>query len=153
MDLDALLSAIEAGPRTMKEFAEEVLATQKKAKTHEFFQEALRLLRVSWKDTDPGKYTAHWYAFKDNRKVWPRELVERAKTDPKPDPSKLCAFDSLDRQPCPKCKTPGLDVGCYQQTEDGPFGDTWMKTRYVLCAACQALYESKDMRQLSSRRF
>lgn len=151
MELDALLSAIEAGPRTMKRFAEEVLATQKEARTHEAFQEALRLLRVSWKDADPGKYTAHWYCFKDNHKVWPRELVERAKTDPKPASAKLCAFAELDRQPCPHCRASGLDVGCYQQTEDGPFGDTWVKTRYVLCVECQALYQA--FTQQSDHRF
>lgn len=140
MDLSTLQKALETAPVKMTKIVAEIEAKQKEGKTLEFFLEAVRLLRVSWKDADPGKYTAHWHAFKGGRKAWPRELIEGAAADRRPSPETIFAFKELDAANCPACKKLSLLVSCYQQTEDGPFGDTWVKQRYALCDVCQALY-------------
>lgn len=139
MDLAKLQEAVEAAPGAIKRLAEAIERDQRAARGIQFFQEAVRLLRVSWKDSDPGKYTAHWYAFKGGRKAWPAELIDGA-GERKPDPAKLCAFAELDRKPCPHCEAASLEVECYEQSEDGPSGDTWIKTRYLMCADCRGLY-------------
>lgn len=162
MLLEHLQESIGRATARMTNVVAEIEARQKEGKAIEFYLEALRLLRVSWKDVDPGKYTAHWYAFRNGRKAWPRELVDVRAVDafddkritrhPKLDPTPLEDFHRLDRQACPDCKiNDGIVLGCYAQTEDGPHGDTWTKARYVFCAICRAAYGID--RQESSSRF
>lgn len=150
MDLAKLQKMIEAGPREIERIITSIERSQKAARTTEFVLEAVRLLRVSWKDEDPGKHTAHWYGFKDGRKAWPRELVEGV-GERSPDPAKLCDFAELDRKPCPACETPGLEVERYEQEEDTPEGDLWTKTRYVMCAECRGLHRLGEPRRSDGR--
>ena len=152
MDLAKLQKTLETAPARAKVLNEEIAAKRREAEALEFLLKAVRLLRTSWRDTDPGKYGRHWYAFKGNRKVWPRELIERSANDPMPAPESLCAFAELDAVNCPSCKRLAPLVCCYQQTEDGPFGDTWTKSFYALCVHCACLHQARPTQQ-SSRRF
>lgn len=152
MDLSAMMKALETAPKRMKALIEGIEARQRQAKTIEFFLEAVRLLRVSWKDEDPGKYTAHWHCFKGDRKVWPRELVDadavakhvldrRTRRPHWADYDvPLAEFAELRREDCPACGESGLMACSYQQTYDSPGGDEWSKIIYVLCAPCLGLY-------------
>lgn len=152
MDLSMLREATEKAHARFEGIMDEIKALHRKAREIEFFQEAVLRLCVSWKDEDPGKYAAHWHCFKGGRKSWPRELVDTAAVQefddlritrrPKTDPTPLAPFAELDRLLCPRCEKEGLDVGCYAQTEDGPDGDTWVKTYYVLCIGCVALSQT-----------
>lgn len=139
MDLKELQRAVKTGPGVLRRAVEAIRQQRDVVRALRSFLEAARLLGVSWQDQDPGKHAAHWYAFKNGRKAWPRELVEPA-CDREPDSASLCAFAELDRKPCPACEAPGLDVCSYQQTEDKPTGDTWTKTRYVMCVDCRVLH-------------
>lgn len=139
MDLSRLQKALEAAPARLDALSEELKVKGKESVALESFMKAVRMLRTSWRDSDPGKYGQHWHCYKNDRKAWPRELIERSKTDPEPAAGSLCAFAQLDAVNCPSCSKLAPRVCCYQQTEDGPFGDTWTKTHYALCASCVAL--------------
>lgn len=163
MLLEHLQRSLERAPARTRELVAEIEEKRKEAKVIEFYLEAIRLLRVSWKDDDPGKYTAHWYAFVGGRKVWPSELVDLEAVDARDlmrrdrmhdaPLTPLEAFQRLDRQACPGCKTEdGIILGCYAQTEDGPHGDAWTKARYIACASCLACYPLGTP-QVSSARF
>lgn len=163
MLLEHLQSSLERAPARTQKIVADIQALQKEGKVIEFYLEALRLLRVSWRDEDPGKHTAHWYAFSRGRKVWPRELVNVREVDafdekrimrhPKTPSTPLDDFHRLDREACPSCKTgDGIVLGCYEQTEDGPHGDAWSRSRYVACASCMACYPLGTP-QVSGHRF
>jgi hypothetical protein len=151
MDLNDVRAAIETAPSDLKRLRDEAEAAQKKLEAFQAFHAALRGLREDWKDTDPGKYGPHWHAFKDGAKAWPRELIARSERD-QPPPAAQARFSQLARQPCPQCKGESLEVCRYEQTEDGPFGDTWTKIRYALCIGCRSLSQV-GRPQTSSGRF
>jgi hypothetical protein len=162
MDLATLMAAIEAAPARIATLKTEIEARQKEQDSTRFFAQAVRALRESWKDSDPGKYGAHWYALKGDRKAWPRELIDaaavarhveahRARHPSWPDYDiPLAAFAELRRDGCPFCNDQGLVICRYQQVEDGPGGDTWSKVTYLMCATCKGLYQL-DAQQSSGR--
>ena len=144
MEFSKLQTLLESAPARVKEIERAVASLQKEETALELFLGAIDGLKTSWRDSDPGKYGPHWYATRHGKKAWPRELISRAKRDDrKPDPAALCDFKELDHKNCPACKRLGAMLCCYQQTEDTPFGDTWTKTFYVLCAPCKGLVRAE----------
>jgi hypothetical protein len=57
-------------------------------------------------------------------------------------PVPLGGFDEAKTEPCrdANCGAPCPVIGCYEQTEDGPDGDTWEIHLYALCLACPTLH-------------
>lgn len=157
MDLSTLQLVLETAPGRLKTLEEEIAERTDEKCSLAFFLEAVRRLRTSWQDPDPGKYYAHWHGFKDGKKAWPRELVDaksaakyfKERGELKP-PFALLA--DLDIIPCPACRTPALSVCEYRQSEDGPFGDMWIKSHYALCIHCACLHQASPT-QHSTRRF
>lgn len=49
------------------------------------------------------------------------------------DPNLLATPDQLSCAPCPVCHEDRVVIERYEQTEDGPDGDTWRKELLVLC--------------------
>lgn len=152
MDLAKLQEMLEAAPDRVKRLETEIAAHVREKEALQLFSQAVAGLKEDWKDADPGKYGAHWYALKGGQKAWPRELVGRAKAaDKRPDPASLCDLARLDGKNCPACGRNGLLLCKYQQTEDTPFGDTWTKSFYVLCVPCKGLVHAES--RSSSHRF
>lgn len=55
-------------------------------------------------------------------------------------PPPLGDFGETKKEPCPSCRKESVIIGCYEQTEDGPDGDTWEIHLYALCLGCPGLF-------------
>jgi hypothetical protein len=122
-----------------------------------------RLCR-SWRDTDPGKYGPHWFFVKNYKigtsvdgygrkflerveKIWIQELIDdfdeakkgrRQSSGNALTPVPLGTMCDVAMLTC-SCAGRIPLVGCYEQTEDGPDGDTWVKAIHALCPTCATL--------------
>jgi hypothetical protein len=55
-------------------------------------------------------------------------------------PVPLGDFGEAKTEPCRACGKSCPVIGCYEQTADGPDGDTWEIHLYALCLACPTLH-------------
>lgn len=86
-------------------------------------------------------------------RFWVRDLVSNLEAAEQGLPMTRYGSEPLKRIPVPlgdfaeakigRCRACGKDspiVGCYEQTEEGPDGDTWEIHLYALCLGCPGLF-------------
>lgn len=153
MDVKRFMALVEAGPATCRRAEQEIAEAQDALKRRKKFFAALRSLRRSWADGYAGKCGPHWFfvtsfGFEDRgngrkhvsyEKCWILGLVD--------DPTKArakCGQQIVEpadcqRVACTACGEDAYVVGRYEQTEDGPDGDSWELELSALCLPCEAI--------------
>lgn len=154
MDFKRFMALVEQGPAECKRAEQEIAEAQDKLKRRKAFFRALRSLRTSWADGYAGKYGPHWffvtnYTIEETgrggrkhimyEKCWIAGLVD--------DPTKarekcgtlIVEPQACRKHACPICANDAYIVGRYEQTEDGPDGDSWELELSVLCISCEAI--------------
>jgi|GEM_PF-3502831 len=168
-------SAARSTNKARLDIAREALVeVEKEGRSLEENERLLYGLKNSWRDSDPGKYApAFFFLTKDGKRavingLFPAEAVctesewkqhrqespwSRLPTDKlSPYYSRINVEDAAHAE-CPHCNKKAFLVQRYQQTEDGPDGDTWEKQMLIVCFDIDCLKVALDSSESRAFRF
>ena len=133
----------------------EVEALERIMKASLFTKNALTKALSSWSVSDPGKSGEVWF-FLDVfwKRVIPQEIAPKVYSERRG--LSVIPFASVMTGICPStgCGQDAFAMESYEQTEDGPDGDTWTKKWFLVCPVCRFSYvhpERKEQDERSNR--
>ncbi len=111
--LDSHVSQLDSNVKARRN---EIGQLERSLETKQFMQKVLAGLKITPKQSDPGKYGPAFYFVAE---ITQGDIIRTG------EPSLY--------KPCPECKTDQPVLMYYEQTEDSPWGDTWEKKAFIMC--------------------